>query len=291
MLPYDATRDALYRPQLRAPLLRDDAQAPSDTALAAECARLAYLQAESDPTQAATLQAALASQGFGELQSFNVPHTHSQGFAALRARDGLALVALRGSQADVRDWAQNTRFVMLQARDGLWPGRVHTGFVQAAASLQQPIQAWLDRTAAQRLSLLFCGHSLGGALATLMPVLMQGADVPQRVLTFGSPRVGDAAFVHALAQRPGLVLQRAVHATDLVCEVPPQALHYVHAGDRLYIDRRGLVRPAASDGDIAADRLQAQIDYALAYQWRPGTPWLRGLADHAPINYVRAFWP
>lgn len=291
MLPYDASLAALMRPESGPPPLLGGAQrAPDDRALGAEAARLAYWRAEKDPAAAALLQAAFGAEGFGHFAAFHDPHTDSQGFAVLRESDGLALLGLRGSQPHIREWRQNVKFRLIEARDGRWPGKVHTGFAEDALGLLPQVQAWLQQHAAARQRLLLAGHSLGAALALLLPAMIQPA-CPMRVLAFGAPRIGDAAFVHAMAQKPGLAIERIVHVADAICDLPPPALGYSHGGDRVYIDRDGQLKPGASDGDIAADRWRAHLDYTLRHAWRPGNVPTRALADHTPINYVRAFWP
>jgi triacylglycerol lipase len=68
---------------------------------------------------------------------------------------------------------------------------VHTGFAEALQSLWQPIQAQLDVIGSKPLFLT--GHSLGGAIATLLAFQLK----PQQfssLYTFGCPCVGDAQF-------------------------------------------------------------------------------------------------
>ena len=43
--------------------------------------------------------------------------------------------------------------------------------------------------------------------------------------------------------------------------------------------------------DIATDRANARREYLAKYAARPGNVLVRELADHAPINYVRALVP
>jgi hypothetical protein len=130
--------------------------------------------------------------------------------------------------------------------------------------------------------LLFTGHSLGAAMATLASSL-QPAD---SLYTFGCPRVGDPAFVNSLR---GLDNHRYVDCCDLVARVPPEGmLGYTHLpGDVFYIDlNREVARRDPGDAYIAADRTRAEEEYLVDYAWRIGDVPLRPLADHAPVNYV-----
>lgn len=61
------------------------------------------------------------------------------------------------------------------------------------------------------------GHSLGGAFATLAAAALEEA--PAGLVTFGSPRVGNAAFAHELAARATPHL-RVVNHLDIVTRLP-----------------------------------------------------------------------
>ncbi|MEI2685476.1 MAG: lipase family protein [Cypionkella sp.] len=71
---------------------------------------------------------------------------------------------------------------------------VHTGFVEALQSLWQPIQAQLDVIGFKPLFLT--GHSLGGAIATLLAFQLKAQQF-RSLYTFGCPCVGDVQFAQA----------------------------------------------------------------------------------------------
>lgn len=75
---------------------------------------------------------------------------------------------------------------------------------------------------AMPVRVLCCGHSLGGALATIASVwaALTYPDADVRCVTFGSPMVGNEGFVNAWRQVVGTRL-RAVHAADPVPSLPP----------------------------------------------------------------------
>jgi triacylglycerol lipase len=123
------------------------------------------------------------------------------------------------------------------------PGRVHEGFTKAL----EPVAARLDELVAQlksrRVLLHVTGHSLGGALATLAALRFgragEAACPIHTVHTFGSPRVGDAAFVQAFEEQFAGRAYRFVNDEDLVTRVPPRAMNYDHVGGIVYIDEAG----------------------------------------------------
>lgn len=279
IVPYDASRLALYQPQQRDTLFRPG-MAPGRLLLGAEAARLAYVRCENGPAERARLDAALAAIGFGPSTCFHEAGMSAQGFGAYRPEDGLALVAFRGTEADdLSDLATD-----LNARLVDWPesaGRVHAGFARATRALRPAVEDWLATAAAERRSLLLCGHSLGGAMATLAASIW----APAELVTLGSPRVGDEPFAATVAAGSG---SRLVNCCDLVTELPPKLATYRHVQPPTYIDAEGILSPTATPEFIGADRGRARRDYLAKHAWRPNSVLVRDLADHAPINYIRA---
>jgi hypothetical protein len=88
--------------------------------------------------------------------------------------------------------------------------RVHSGFLNAWTSVRSEVLAAL----AGKKRATFTGHSLGGALATLAGLDAQCTipGIQVRVVTFGSPQVGDELFVDEFNAR---VAQSARVVTSL----------------------------------------------------------------------------
>ncbi|MEY4764948.1 MAG: hypothetical protein RI907_1621 [Pseudomonadota bacterium] len=294
MIAYDATRDALYHPWKRPTVFRPGV-ACDGVALAVEAARLAYWPFERDPAQRAALRESLLVAGFDGFTPLVHPATGSQGYGAFRAADGLALLAFRGTEPDdLADIASDLAFSLTA-----WPGseaRVHHGFADAAHGLLPQVQAWLATLGPKRQRLLVTGHSLGAAIATLVSAVVH----PDELVTLGSPRVGDTGFAQLMAQLP-MKHTRLVDACDLVTEVPPAIRvpglldrPYAHVGLATYIhpDTQATVTPEVDTDSPAVneERQQARRAYLLEQAWRRGHNLVRDLADHAPINYVRAFF-
>ena len=96
------------------------------------------------------------------------------------------------------------------------------------------------------------GHSLGGALATLIAFQMvdvhklPGSEI--ELVTFGAPRVGDEAFVKQLEEYVPNQL-RVINSTDIVPMLPLQAMGYNHPKWELWLDDKADKLPASiSDG-------------------------------------------
>jgi hypothetical protein len=256
-------------------------------ALAIEASRLAYLHAEDGAAPMAALTAALACAGFGAPTLFvdREFRTGTFGFGSLRAEDGLALLCFRGTQHDdLEDLITDLKFPPRP-----WPeagGLVHDGFAAATRSVLPAVRQWLADTGAPPTRLLLCGHSLGAAIATAAASILK----PAQLITIGSPRVGDADFASSLNAVAG---DRIVDCADVVTRVPPAELGYVHVRPPVFIRADGGVveaRDGVDESAFEAGVWQAKGAYLLMHSWKPGHVKLRSFADHAPVNYLRAFY-
>jgi hypothetical protein len=260
----------------------------TEAALCAEMARLAYCRIEPyfqfDQQKIRTILEPLgfACQFFESTGTPEGRGTH--GFLAFHDDADpdrkLEVVALRGTDADdPTDLADDADFLQIE-----WPGgMVHRGFAEALNHILPDLRAALSQVQGR---ILFTGHSLGAAMATLLASVKH----PDFLYTFGSPRVGDAQFVSTLN---GIGNRRFVDCCDLVARLPPASLlfgkiNYAHFGPPYYIDRDRGIRENCTDDDMEKDRLIAASEYVVENAWRSGNAAFRELSDHAPINYVTA---
>ena len=220
----------------------------------AELCRLVYRGA------AAVRRRALAGVGLEERRFFDRKGTQC---ALVAAGDRLAALVFRGTDGPL-DWRTNAKTVLAP-----WPpgGRVHAGFRAALDDVWDELDAALDELASP---VLYAGHSLGGALATLAA----GRRPPLAAYTFGGPRVGDEAFAATLE---GIPVYRVVNRKDAVTRSPPAAvgpLRFRHAGEP---------RPIALGAGAPGARRQGRPPLPGRRRWYD--PPAR-LCDHAPVNYV-----
>jgi len=280
-IAYDSSRAALYTPERRETLFAHG-QTYTPLQVAIEAARLAYYRIETSALELQRLTEALARVGFGKPSLFLHAPTGSEAFASVRVADGTALIAFRGTQPGA------LRDLFTDARANLtpWPesaGCVHAGFAAGARALLPEIREWLGRTDHDASRTIVAGHSLGAALATLAASVISSGTL----VTLGSPRVGDRTFAASVT----LPSTHVVGCCDGVTEVPPELGGYAHVMPRTYLTRHAepLTDPPAHV--VRADRRHAHWQYTLEHAWRKGAVLLRSFADHAPINYARAFWP
>jgi hypothetical protein len=161
---------------------------------------------------------------------------------------------------------------------------VHKGFHDAYLSLTGKIDAWLRGDPRRCTQLTLSGHSLGAALATLCASMRR----PHLLVSLGGPRVGDEAFVRGLQ---GLTIERLVDCCDLVTRLPPALLGYQHPPAFTYIASDATRHATPTQAFIDADCANVRLRYLHQHAWRTGNVTIRDLADHAPINYARAFFP
>jgi len=284
-VPYTAKEEDLFNPGLHEGFFPFGAN-QSEAALCAGMARLAYCRNEPDfAFNQDRIRDNLQSIGFTPYKFLESQGTaHGKGahcLIALRedpqSSRRTTVVAFRGT--DVKDRSNLLFDVDLELEPWAGEGRVHKGFATALSQVQQGVLAALDALPGYRL--LYTGHSLGAAMATLLASLKK----PEAIFTFGSPRVGDAAFVASLQ---GVGNFRFQDCCDLVTRIPPEELGYQHFGQPYYIDRKRRVRRNPDGEFIAKDQQWARWHFLFRYAWRPGNIRVRGLADHAPLNYV---WP
>ncbi len=236
----------------------------------------------------------LPSQGF-RLNWLGGPHDNR---GMVLSNEEALVIVFRGTRVQVHslldkaeivlynqsDLRTDSRFFFKSAKVG---GRVHSGFADAFAEISDCLDAILSlRLPGQKLWLT--GHSLGGALATLAAAHV-GSDAVDGLYTFGSPRVGDAAFAALLPQQSHI---RFVHRDDWVPLIPPEILGYVHAGESQKV--RGTsprnLRADLTTGLQAWRTTVASASRSLKFKVGDLPFQIAGLADHAPVYYATLLW-
>jgi triacylglycerol lipase len=173
-----------------------------------------------------------AAIGFPEAELFD--NDGSQAFRFRNAHD--CVVACRGTEPNEWNDLKADANAALAVVGSI--GKVHSGFNTEVDDLWPMLEDLLrdnDRP------VWFCGHSLGGAMATICAsrcIQSSIASSPEELHTFGSPRVGCRRYV----RQPGLRHYRWVHNNDIVTRVPPPWMGYRHGGEEIYLDRFGRIR-------------------------------------------------
>ena len=147
---------------------------------------------------------------------------------------GEAVIALRGTEG-ILEWLHDAAFLLCKCPFLPGAGSTEDGFTAMYGSLTTGVAVGSPPVAqaltglpwkTQVSALTICGHSLGGALATLLALDVAANTSFQQpvVYTYGSPRTGDPLFVSTYDQ---VVPQtfRIANRLDLVPKLPLPPLY------------------------------------------------------------------
>ena len=95
----------------------------------------------------------------------------------------------------------------------------------------------LAKTKYPTYDIVVTGHSLGGAVASLLGAYLRDMYLKVDIYTFGSPRIGNDALVKYIYDQPGKTY-RLTHYTDLVPRLPPMfwPFCYRHTTPELWLE-------------------------------------------------------
>jgi hypothetical protein len=138
--------------------------------------------------------------------------------------DTQVYIVVRGTEGfswpnGIRDWVSNVQATAVEFEDG--HGRVHDGFYSAFKSVKKDIDDFMKQNGRAGKKVVVTGHSLGGAVATIIAAYIRGTTNKDVMLyTFGSPRAGDADFVNHYSQADKVHAWRLFNVCDVVPMVP-----------------------------------------------------------------------
>ena len=162
---------------------------------------------------------------------------HDDSQAYVIETDTETVVAFRGTQVtsgfSMTDIIRNAKVTPVRWRLGLRSGgRVHRGYKEAVDAVADDLAKAVIQA---KKPLIYTGHSLGGAMATLARTL---APRPDMTVTFGAPKVGNREFVKTHSH---IHLERFVHGRDIAPKHARPWLGYRHEGNFTKIGRDGQI--------------------------------------------------
>ena len=176
--------------------------------------------------------------GFNTCKFLEDTDTDAQAY--VMSNKHLCLVVYRATQT-ARDWQTNKDYDFVD-RSFM---KVHQGFYEALSSLEQQVFDEINRVSATSLStrnpqqkLVFTGHSLGGAMATVAAYDYRHWK-PTGTITFGAPRVFHKTTAQRLKSDINFKLMRVAYAADGVTRVPLLGQGYRHTGIPVYFKTDG----------------------------------------------------
>lgn len=168
------------------------------------------------------------------------------------------LIAFRGTTFDGLDILRDLRGIPWTSPSLGFA--VHSGFLHGAIAIYPALKPRLVKEQAAGRRIFLTGHSKGGAEAVLIAALMaRSPDLapPDRLVTFGAPRVGFSGLSDIVADIPG---RRYVFENDWIPRLP--------------------VWPFSHDRKIAKLAPPGRVPRR---SW-----WRRSFLDHRIKNYVNA---
>ncbi len=215
---------------------------------------------------------------------------HDTGFVHKDEQRRELIVAIAGSN-DPADWSPrqsgNAHLSAVHVGDGLY---AHAGFHQAAeaiaATIMQDVYHWVLQS---DTTLTFCGHSRGGAIAQILPIVMGVPPQRVRVVAFGAPR---CLFEAPRTSLSALMLSREVilfeHAADPVPLFPLKTLRrpWRRYGAVVIRGLLGGVR-VQSAGQETISRRVSRVAAVLLYHHRHAWSVSRSLLGLAGLNRLR----
>ncbi len=150
---------------------------------------------------------------------------------------GDVVIAIRGTEG-ILEWIHDAEFSLVPCPFLSDAGHTEDGFTDMYRSLRTGADpaspAVVDALAKLAFphpvsSITICGHSLGGALATLLAldIAANTTFTDPAVYTFGSPRTGDSLFASTYDQRVANSY-RVTNRLDVITALPPTFVGYEH---------------------------------------------------------------
>ena len=188
------------------------------------------------------------------------------------------VIACRGTEPhDINDVKADIDAVMAVVET---VGRVHRGFNTETDDLWPRIEQTLLVERIGDKPVWFCGHSLGGAMATVCAgrcFMSDEVKNPEGLFTYGSPRVGDKQYINFVKNVQHV---RWVNNNDIVPRLPPRLFGFRHHGREMYLDRKGRLRKLKAAAKFA-DRMRGLGSSLLKFRVDP-------LSDHIIDAYIAA---
>ncbi|MBE7440133.1 MAG: lipase family protein [Spirochaetales bacterium] len=221
---------------------------------------------------------------------FHDPVTDTAGFIA--GNRSVLIVVFRGT-----DSVQNALSDLQATQDeltslrGQGMGRVHSGFHQALDKVATRLSRSIEQLRDRDQPVLFTGHSLGGALATLAVArAVAPPDSVTGLYTYGAPRVGNRVFKENFDSRYAVISYRIRNYKDPVPDTPPELLDFTHVGQLVYYDESSRVRAGNGESELRCSLLQMHRCVSFHQMKRYQENAQRNI-DKNPLRKGSCLWP
>lgn len=170
--------------------------------------------------------------GFKVLHYSYHPATDSAAFVGYHPNRREIVLSFRGTDPlSIKNWMDDLVYFKTSSRS-VPDAKVHAGFQDAYfAHAEDVLSTVLGLIELHpEFDIVATGHSLGGALATVCAMDLHYVHniTNIKVITFGSPRVGDELFSSYFSKAFGDVSWRVVHKADIVPHLPLKSMGFKH---------------------------------------------------------------
>ena len=164
-------------------------------------------------------------------------------------------VSFRGS-ANIPNWIDNIQINKISPYSDK-NVQIEAGFYKAYNYVKSDIMNNLQKLTLKYSTnnLFITGHSLGAAMATILAydilTLSHNYSITH-LITFGSPRVGNQAFVENF-RLYSVDSYRITHYYDIVPHVPEEMFGYLHISNEIWYDEPNVYYTVCNDNDNVED--------------------------------------
>lgn len=169
---------------------------------------------------------------------YNIEHAGVRAIVGFNLDYNAIFVSYRGS-TNIINWINNVRLKIIYPFDYNLDAGVETGFYNSYSKVHDDIIKSIHYTSDLFgvYDILLSGHSLGGAISTILALDLSHYYEQYNIIglvTFGSPRIGNNAFVKAINLLPIEYSYRVVHNDDMVPHLPPIEFNYSHVSTEIW---------------------------------------------------------
>jgi hypothetical protein len=207
--------------------------------------------------------------GASETVYFSDEDTNTAGYLAVNKGKSLIVLGYRGTK-NIENWLHNIDISFTKANlpSPYQDANIHTGFNTMCNALYPASLAAFKNAIAKypNYKVVFTGHSLGGALATLTAFKFAQAGVISwnkvNLLSYGQPRVGNPKFAQFLNSK-AMTSTRVTAYADLVAISPGRTFGYEHNQHNMHINEDGKTVKCSiyeEDENCISDHIIPSID-------------------------------
>ncbi|RPA98650.1 alpha/beta-hydrolase [Choiromyces venosus 120613-1] len=182
------------------------------------------------------------------LEFANTRDTDTTGVVLRDDTTSSIVISIRGSKS-LRNWLANVQVELKDVPEICTGCKVHSGFHEAMEEALPSVMKSVQKLRIENpgYGVVAVGHSLGGAIATLMAEEFRKGGVKVDLYTFGAPRIGNEQL-SSFISKTGTNF-RVTHTNDPVPRLPPVLLGFQHISPEYWISK-GDTNIKASDIQI-----------------------------------------